>query len=143
MGSSTALYVSKRTIRTKWLSFEPFNFKCFSRHWAENIQQSYWNFILRVHMNLWKMRFNFEVVWFLKVFWQLEEDISGLGWNISTWLEILHSTRSEKEFNWNSSKHFLFLNGYRALIENFSNFWQNFPRGCHWCNVRVQGKASS
>ena len=37
----TALYVSKRKIRTKWLSFEFFNFKFFSRIWAENIQQCY------------------------------------------------------------------------------------------------------
>ena len=53
----TALYVSEWKIRTKWLSFEPFIFKFFSRLWAENIQQWYENLILRVQMDLWRMRF--------------------------------------------------------------------------------------
>ena len=53
----TALYVSEWKIRTKWLPFEPFIFKFFSRFWAENIQPWYENLSLRVHMDLWRMRF--------------------------------------------------------------------------------------
>ena len=97
----TGLYVSEWKIRTKWLSFEPFIFKFFPRLWAENIQQWYENLFLRVQMNLWRKRFQFEVVRFPKKFSEFEEDLSGLGWNISAWLEILHSTRSKKELNRN------------------------------------------
>ena len=97
----TALYVSKWKIRTKWLSFEPIKFKKFSRLWAEKVQQCYENIILRVQMNLWRKRFQFEVVWFPKIFSEFEEDFSGLGWNISAWLEILHSTRAKKQLNRN------------------------------------------
>ena len=46
-----------------------------------------------------KNEVEFEVVWVLEMFSHFEEVISGSGWNISVWLEILHSTRSEKDLN--------------------------------------------
>ena len=53
----TALYVSRRKIRTRWFSFESFNFEFFSRFWAENIKQCCQKLILCVQKNLWRMMF--------------------------------------------------------------------------------------
>ena len=99
VGSPNCMYVSKWKIRTKWLAFQSFKFKIFSRLWAEKIRQCYENLILRVQMNLWRKRFQLELVWFPKKISDFEEDFSGLDWNISAWLEILHSMRSKKQLN--------------------------------------------
>ena len=68
-----------------------------------------------------------------KKFSEFEEDDSGLGWNISAWLDLLHSRRSKKELN----RKFLetvfvsqWLLGYEwSLVQFLADFFQELVNG--------------
>ena len=67
---------------------------------------------------------------------------SDLGWNISAWLETLHSLRWKKNSTGKFSRQFLFLIGYQLLSETFSNFWQNFSEGLSLVQSTCPGEDS-
>ena len=72
---------------------------------------------------------------------EFEENDSGLGWNISAWLEILHSRRSKKELN---RKFFAtvfvsqWLPGYEwNLVQFLADFFQGFVNGAIYVSRRT------
>ena len=134
-----AVYVSKGQIRAKWFSLEHFNFIFFSGLRTENIQQclllvvdstcpeeSMGNEVLTHHDLILKNVFAF---WTIDVGFRLKSFNRVVNTSFYAFREKVNKTFFSKQF--------LFLNGYPALIEYFSNFWQKVYNGlsivCSMC----------
>ena len=79
--------------------FRTFHIQIFSQTLSGKYPAVVWKPIFTRADEPMKKGVSIRRVRFPKKFSEFEEDLSGLDWNISAWLEILHSTRSKKELN--------------------------------------------